>query len=90
MKASDLRPIPAMVAGAAREPKRVSLLHHLANSMGKTVPEGAGKPPRVPACCLHKPTEQAFVRVAGKFVYLGAYGSENCDRQPKRVLAHSW
>ncbi len=51
--------------------------------MGKTDLKGAGKPPRVPAYCLHKPTRQAFVRVAGKFVYLGAYGSENCDQQPK-------
>ncbi|MEO0531928.1 MAG: hypothetical protein AAF266_15340 [Planctomycetota bacterium] len=32
--------------------------------------------PRVPKYCHHKPSDRAFCKVAGRFVYLGPYGSE--------------
>ncbi len=34
------------------------------------------KPPRVPSYCHHKPSDRAFCKVAGRFIYLGPYGSE--------------
>ncbi len=38
-------------------------------------PRTAGKPPRVPSYCHHKGTGQAYIKVKGRFVYLGPYGS---------------
>ncbi|TWT40140.1 tyrosine-type recombinase/integrase [Botrimarina hoheduenensis] len=34
------------------------------------------KPPRVPAYRLHKPSNRAYVRINGRFFYLGKYGSQ--------------
>lgn len=48
-------------------------------------------PPRVPAYCHHKPSNRAFCKVAGKFVYLEPYGSKisrtNYARVVERVLS---
>lgn len=39
-------------------------------------PPKAPKPPRVPSYCHHKAVGQAYVRIRGKLIYLGKYGSE--------------
>src|SRR5688500_6120670 len=39
------------------------------------------RPPRVPKYGLHKSTGQAVVRVAGKDVYLGKYGTDPSRRR---------
>jgi hypothetical protein len=36
----------------------------------------AAKKPRVPGYLLHKPSGRAIVKVAGKLIYLGEYGSD--------------
>lgn len=39
-------------------------------------PDIEPKPPRIPAYCHHRGVGQAFVKIGGRFVYLGPYGSE--------------
>src|SRR5204863_3249068 len=50
------------------------------------------RPPVVPACFLpkcflHRATGQAVVKLAGRFVYLGAFGSEAAQQRYRRVVA---
>lgn len=47
-------------------------------------PSGA---PAVPAMFLHKATGQAVVKLGGRFVYLGAYGSAEALQKHRRVVA---
>ena len=42
---------------------------------------------KVPACIHHKGSGQAFVKLGGRFVYLGAYGSEAAEQNYRRVVA---
>ena len=39
-----------------------------------------------PKYCLHKPTGRAFVRIRGKFRYLGKYDSLESRRAYKQIL----
>lgn len=41
----------------------------------------------VPSYCLHKTSGQAVVRIGGRDVYLGPYGSEESKNEYARVLA---
>jgi integrase len=41
----------------------------------------------MPACFEHKATGQAVVKLAGRFVYLGAWGSEEAQQRYRRVVA---
>jgi integrase len=41
---------------------------------------------RVPSYSFHKGTGQAFVKLAGKFVYLGLYGTEESQRKYEQVI----
>ncbi|MDZ4784352.1 MAG: site-specific integrase [Planctomycetia bacterium] len=43
--------------------------------------------PAVPACFEHKATGQAVVKLAGRFVYLGAFGSDEALQRYRRVIA---
>jgi len=45
------------------------------------------KVPAAPACFEHKATGQAVVKLGGRFVYLGAFGSEEAQQKYRRVLA---
>ena len=42
---------------------------------------------RIPSCCHHKPTGQAYVRLAGKQVYLGVYGTAESKAEYDRLIA---
>ncbi|MEQ1633216.1 MAG: site-specific integrase [Planctomycetota bacterium] len=42
---------------------------------------------KVPACIHHKGSGQAVVKLGGRFVYLGAYGSEAAEQNYRRVVA---
>lgn len=42
---------------------------------------------KAPACIHHKGSGQAFVKLGGRFVYLGAYGSEAAEQNYRRVVA---
>lgn len=42
---------------------------------------------RPPKYALHKPTGQAYVRIDGKFHYLGAYDSEESERRYEELIA---
>ena len=41
---------------------------------------------RVPSYLLHKSTGQAYVKLCGKFVYLGKYGTEESRRKYEQVI----
>jgi hypothetical protein len=41
----------------------------------------------VPKYSLHKPTGQAFVRIQGKFIYLGKYDSPKSREEYGRIVA---
>lgn len=43
--------------------------------------------PAAPAMFLHKATGQAVVKLAGRFVYLGLFGSEDAQQRYRRVTA---
>jgi hypothetical protein len=43
--------------------------------------------PSVPTYCLHKPTGQAYMRLAGKVIYLGKYGSVESKQKYAALLA---
>ena len=43
--------------------------------MGKRS-SGANRPPRLPSYCRHRASGQAYIKVRGKVIYLGVYGSE--------------
>lgn len=45
------------------------------------------KPPRQPKLCLHKGTGRGFVRIEGRMIYLGEYGSPECQREYLRILS---
>lgn len=42
---------------------------------------------QVPACFLHKGSGQAAVKLAGRFVYLGPFGSDEAAQNYRRVVA---
>src|SRR5580693_8744146 len=42
---------------------------------------------RVPAYCHHKPRDLAYVRLNGKMIYLGNYGSPESRDKYDRILA---
>lgn len=42
---------------------------------------------RIPALVHHKPTNQARVRINGRDIYLGRYGSEDAQERYRRVVA---
>ncbi len=44
-------------------------------------------PSKVPACIHHKGSGQAVVKLGGRFVYLGAYGSEAAAQNYRRAVA---
>lgn len=46
----------------------------------------APTPPRVPAYRLHKPSNRAYVRLRGRFFYLGPYGSTESRDAYARVV----
>ncbi len=41
---------------------------------------------RVPKYSHHKPTGQAYVRLNGKFLYLGKYGSDESHRRYEATI----
>ena len=41
----------------------------------------------VPKYCLHKPSGRAYVRIRGKVVYIGAYGSAESQQEYGRLIA---
>jgi hypothetical protein len=41
---------------------------------------------RLPQYCHHIPTGQAYVRIDGKFHYLGAYDSEDSRKEYRRLI----
>jgi integrase len=41
----------------------------------------------IPKYCLHKPKGRAYMRVQGKVIYLGAYGSPESQAEYSRILA---
>jgi integrase len=43
--------------------------------------------PRTPKYCLHKPTGQARVILAGQHIYLGTYGSPEAEVRYKQIVA---
>lgn len=45
------------------------------------------RPAAVPACFHHKASGQAAVKLAGQFVYLGPFGSEEAAQRYRRVIA---
>ncbi len=45
------------------------------------------KTPKIPSYCLHKPSGRAFVKVAGRFVYLGPYESQESREAYADVVA---
>lgn len=45
------------------------------------------KAPALPAMFEHKATGQAVVKLAGRFIYLGAFGSEVAQQKYRRVVA---
>ena len=52
--------------------------------------------PRLPALCHHKPTGQAYVRLGGKQVYLGKFGTPAAEDAYRQLMAqyvaagHQW
>lgn len=42
---------------------------------------------RVPKYCHHKPTNQAYVRIDGRFHYLGTYDSQSSHKEFDRIMA---
>ena len=42
---------------------------------------------REPGYCRHKPTNQAYVNLGGKVIYLGEYGSEQSRERYNRLKA---
>lgn len=45
------------------------------------------KVPAVPACIHHKATGQAMVKIEGRCLYLGAYGSEEANQRYRQLAA---
>ena len=45
------------------------------------------RPSRVPAYCLHKPSGRAYVRIRGKVIYVGEYGSADSKQEYGRLIA---
>ncbi|WP_425400360.1 tyrosine-type recombinase/integrase [Aeoliella sp.] len=43
--------------------------------------------PRVPSYCHHKPSDRAIVKVKGKIIYLGKYGSDESRDAYARIVA---
>jgi hypothetical protein len=44
------------------------------------------RPSLVPKCCLHKPSGRAYVRIRGKVVYTGDYGSDESKQRYGRLV----
>lgn len=49
--------------------------------------DSSSRQPATPACFEHKATGQAVVKLGGRFVYLGAFGSEQAQQRYLRVVA---
>ncbi|MGE3172484.1 MAG: tyrosine-type recombinase/integrase [Planctomycetota bacterium] len=49
--------------------------------------DGSRKQATVPACFEHKATGQAVVKLGGRFVYLGPWGSDVAQQRYRRVVA---
>jgi len=45
---------------------------------------------KVPSYCLHKASGRAVVRLGGRDVYLGEYGSPESHEEYERVIAEWW
>src|SRR5690606_25675955 len=71
--------------GAACEWLDKCVLDTLRHS-SKGTPMSTAKP-RSPKYCLHKPKNQAYVRLDGRMIYLGIYGSSESYAAYTRGLA---
>jgi len=53
------------------------------------VPAQSAKSARIPKYCLHKPTGCAYVRVRGRMIYPGKWGSPESREKYGRAIAKS-